>query len=518
MRKLLASLSLLLALSWASPAFPQPNRSEVVNGVANQRPQLLAVNSHESVAQFTQCAIAGMPERWDFLSKSAGENGYTWPNGVRTSHDVIVHHVSGIQVDIVANSTSDDGTPGRPTWIPIDPAVYRPSNTPVAPNAVPASLCSISSKPDVMPGSGGTIPTVGEHNTRLGVSLFWAMRGYVSYRTQLDANLAYIRDNLGADYVRVFFVLGGDKFRNPADGQLYDVWRDAAVNPTDPQLVNYAAEVTDYIYDRYGLKVHWVISGARFYMSTDANRELAVRLMAQALTGRMGKVELVEMVNEYDVNGFTEAEVQRMGRLAATLMPDFPRALSSPSKIHFDSSTESEIRAQIQRLYGGDNGGANVFTYHGSRPGFVWGPSSVRRLVGDVARRNSEPRGPGASSADISDSSVLAGDYVASIRAGESGYVYHTLPGIFGGHCVGFALQNRWVNLWDVPNAEAIATALRTLRHPSGTYPPGTPPTGGGTNPPGTVQPPSDPIALLLDLLRRVQVLEAACRAAGACQ
>jgi hypothetical protein len=140
-------LSLLLVLSLAAPAWAQPDRSSYVSAVAAARGDLLARNDHESVARFTQCVLAALPEAWDFLSKSAGENGYTWPNGVRTSHDVIVHRATGRQVDVVANSASADGTPARATWIPIDPAVYRPSNRPVAPACVPTALCAVPARP-----------------------------------------------------------------------------------------------------------------------------------------------------------------------------------------------------------------------------------------------------------------------------------------------------------------------------------------------------------------------------------
>lgn len=361
---------------------------------------------------------------------------------------------------------------------------------------------------------GGPSPASTQtHHTRLGVSLFWAMGGNLRYWPQLGANLAYARDVIGADYIRVIAVVGGDTYRNPEDGQYYDPWADLAIPPTDLQWEPEIQRVTDSAAAN-GLKVHWTILGTRAYVPTAAAQDDAVRFWFRAMQTRLHHVELLEIANEYNINGFTVAEVQRMGRLARTYAPPgFPITLSSPGGTHTDV-TESELRRELAELYSGpDFAGANVFTYHASRVTDRWRPASILRLLGPVARRNSEPRGPGASAGgDTTDAGVVTRDYLDSIRAGEAGYVYHTSAGVWGGHAIGFTRENRWPNLWDVPNADGIASGLRTLRR-DGTPGLPAPPDVPVPTPPPPV--PGDPIAVLMDLVRRVEILEALARRAG---
>lgn len=108
------------------------DRGSVINGVAGSFQHLLDENTAESCAEFSyQCAVAmnaAYPdERWGLLSKSGGEHGYTWPNGVRTSHDVICRS-DGTRADIVTGAdnpgvragTSWSVVPGRPGNVYVD--------------------------------------------------------------------------------------------------------------------------------------------------------------------------------------------------------------------------------------------------------------------------------------------------------------------------------------------------------------------------------------------------------------
>jgi hypothetical protein len=355
------------------------------------------------------------------------------------------------------------------------------------------------------------VPASAQHNTRLGTSLFWAIEGLRSHQSQLDANLQWVRSTLGADYVRSFVYLGGDQFLAP-DGSYRDPWEGAATPPANVLFERWVATTTDYVFDHYGLKVHWVLTGSRFPIQSAEARESLVRNVADQLRGREHKVELIEIWNEYTVNGGTADEVCAMSRQLRSLMsPGFPIALSSPTSTHSDNSSTGAVQAEIARMYqGADYCGANVFTYHASRPANVWGPDRILRLLGaGVSRRNSEPRGPGASAGgDVTNPQVLADDYRASIAAGEAGYVFHSLGGIWGGRANGWPAENRWANIYDAPNAAAIAGRLRALRgagagiqpnQPDPTTPvvPGQPtqpvgPGGGGTTQPPPAVPPGN--------------------------
>lgn len=112
-----------------------PDRSSIVQRIDERYPHLLRSNTHQADAEFLQRVLLSMPEEWGFISKSDGENGYTFSNGVRVSHDAIFHRASGWQVDIIA--AAGTGSPASPAWGPIDPALHRPGNTFVSVGAVP---------------------------------------------------------------------------------------------------------------------------------------------------------------------------------------------------------------------------------------------------------------------------------------------------------------------------------------------------------------------------------------------
>ena len=366
----------------------------------------------------------------------------------------------------------------------------------------------------ILLGLSLTAQTPQPHTTKLGASLFWAIRGLESYPQQLDANLRWIRTNLGADYVRVIVALGGDKYR-AADGNYYDPWENASVYPLVSIFEQRIAQTTDHIYDNYGLKVHWTIVGSGFHSETRPMLDSLADHFALQIRGREHKVELVEAWNEYGQNGGNVADLQYLGRrLRANLGATFPIALSSPEATHHEA-TETALRTEIGQMFAGpDFGGASVFVYHASRTTSRWRPATILRVLGPVPRYNSEPRGPGASAGgDVSDPATLAQDYRESIQANEAGYVYHSMPGVWGGHAVGFPDQNRWKNLWEVPNAEAIAAGLKALR--GGPTTPANPVPQLPSDPLLPTPSSSDPIAVLMDLVRRVEILEAIARRAG---
>ena len=104
----------------------------IVSDVDERYPDLLQENTHETDAFFCYCACQALGPDWYLLGKSGGEKGYTWPNGVRTSHDAICRVEGGRmveQVDIIAGAGS--GNPTGPSWGTIAPHLWRPSNQPV---------------------------------------------------------------------------------------------------------------------------------------------------------------------------------------------------------------------------------------------------------------------------------------------------------------------------------------------------------------------------------------------------
>lgn len=111
---------------------------EVAKQVAAQRGDLLRTNTFATCAEFcrlTAVAInAAYPEAAaGLLSKSGGERGYTWPNGVRTSHDVIAFP-DGRRVDVLGNASDGEiaqggkGGVASVQWGEVPPSEWRPNN------------------------------------------------------------------------------------------------------------------------------------------------------------------------------------------------------------------------------------------------------------------------------------------------------------------------------------------------------------------------------------------------------
>lgn len=304
--------------------------------------------------------------------------------------------------------------------------------------------------------------------TRLGCSLFWLLAGVEQYPAQLEANLRWVRDVLKADYVRAFGQTQGDG--RHAGGP--DPWAFAGIEPTATRIV----KATD-LCARFGLKVQWTIVASRPDDQGLAGLEALVDRFADALVDRLHHVELFDICNEYEMWNKMEPSEMRVcaRRLRAQLPAGFPIALSTPVSM-LAGLSQAEVWTEMERLHGGDSG-ANAVTPHYTRPDMTpWGPESdLGPVVRGWRRYNNEGPGPGASNGSIIDPAMLAQHFARSRDAGEAGYVYHALPGIWGGHChPQWPNENRWPNFWDVPNAEAIAKAIHTVR--AG----GTVDTGGG--------------------------------------
>lgn len=114
---------------------------KAVEDVDDRFPQYLQINTRESCANFLyivcqEFATKFPNDKWGLLSKSPGENGYTWPNGIRTSHDAIVIP-AGNRVDIVSGAGS--GIPTIPSWNVIPKELWRPANVWMDYNSVNSS-------------------------------------------------------------------------------------------------------------------------------------------------------------------------------------------------------------------------------------------------------------------------------------------------------------------------------------------------------------------------------------------
>jgi hypothetical protein len=116
-----------------------PDRYEFVRDVMAPRHRgLLETNTYQSCAEFCrhvceELAKQHPADQWGMLSKTAGElGGWTWPNGQRTSHDVICIP-AGDRIDILANASANEPGPqpkgpASVIWLVIPRNHWRPEN------------------------------------------------------------------------------------------------------------------------------------------------------------------------------------------------------------------------------------------------------------------------------------------------------------------------------------------------------------------------------------------------------
>ncbi len=374
--------------------------------------------------------------RWGHLKKSAGQTNY---NG--HSHDgcLYLDDLPGqsVHVDFIAHAeakppyTQQNPAP-KITW---GPDIPRYSKSDWYAPTMPA-------------------PT---HSTRLGCSLFWGMAGMRAHRARLEQNLEWIRDELGADYVRVFAALGGDLFSGA------DPWQHAGSFIAWADWKALMGQLTDLCFDSYGLQVEWTLFGSRGQTPALGDCERVVGEWLSMATPRLHKIALVEVWNEYNINGATTSDLRHLARkLRAGLPADFPISLSSPGTVHACASV-SAIHAEVGKMYDGLPEG-NAITPHWCRANHVapdLGPSAPKIVI------SNEPRGPGASAGggDVDDPALIAADYHAAIAAGYKGETYHPLGGIWGGMChANWPDQNRWPDVFSSPNADATAAQLKAIR------------------------------------------------------
>jgi hypothetical protein len=439
------------------------------------------------------CALrlnpTGLPSGYGWLRKGGGTNvdGY--------AEDAIVfgndpNDVMNVVDTVVGTGAPGASLPSRWTAVP-----RRTTDTWEAPRPLSAADLTYLRE-------GAVPPPVPGRRVRIGASFFWLLTGRTKYADQVDRNLDWIAGPLDGDFVRALVVLGGDLFSAIAgrgSHQSYmtapesltpramraavgsDPWSDVGTRWDLPGFRDHVARTTRYVFDRFGLKIMWTLIGGRSQVMTTAQQEAVCDIVISVAREMPECIELIEPWNEYLVNGGTTHELRAMHRrLRAGVPAQIPIALSSPNTV-MGESTPAEVRAELASLYPGLPPGA-ALTYHVSRaPNTIWmpgadlGPDAPDEELSGMT----EPPGPGASAGGDADDPNVLGDHLSrTMRAGWRWYVLHTRPGVWGGHCDRrWPAENTPANLFEVPNAAAIAARLRAVN--TGTIDPGPVPPGG---------------------------------------
>jgi hypothetical protein len=426
-------------------------------------------------------------EQWGHIHKDTAEAGYTFPNGVRVAMDVIKTRRYERQVDLI-HAAGAHPQPGGPTWNVIDPATYRPGNVWVPPQDVIFN----SDAPDVV------ATTV----ARLGRGIFWLLRGVKDDPTHVRTQLDWLRGEEQPEIVRSFLDLEG--LLHTMGGTMPDPWRDAGIDGRDPEWPRLVVTACELALE-YGVRIHWtVFGGAGHYTTLDQRRRFHDQIVATI--GGAGLWETVygfHYANEFNINGFTEADVQQgLADLSQKVPAGLRLSLSSPAMSVASDGTNEDMLASMERLYGPTGSahfGANVMDIHLSRDlHSKWAdPFAYNAFMPELAKTNHEPFGPGASAGgDVSDPGLILGDYQRSSHAGFALYVGHSSWCVWGGR-----LPLEWValandrqgrdfarlqtvrNVWEMPHQKIVSNGLRAYRQ-SGTIvpiplPPPPPPSEG---------------------------------------
>jgi hypothetical protein len=429
-----------------------PNHLAIVQAVNAAYPHLLIYNTPAACGEFLQHLVKALPagERWGLLSKSDGEGGYTFPNGVRTSYDY-VSVPEGDRIDVIASAAGgDQGYVGGPSWVPAAEHEWRPNNVWV----------DISGWPLF---DSGTPTDAGPVNhCSLAFGWFCWMTALEKWPAEAEENLAWITDHINPDVYRVMLAVEGESHGSP------DVWTDAGVfidsgwEDRYKRMLDLAGEI--------GVQLHCTLYGGRNQTPTEDDRRRFHDRVIAASAGRWEVIRSFECMNEYVANHWTAEEVRAAGRDMRSKLPaDFLLSLSSPDMAHGGASdtTNEQMAASFDALYGGDGAGANEITIHTMRDGGKWSdPFSYNQIYPGWRKINNEPPGPGSSAGGMyTDADRVALDFSNTIAAGWPMYVGHSEWCVWNGH-----LPQEYYNGWrevrylkDLPNMPECAAAMMSI-------------------------------------------------------
>lgn len=430
-----------------------PDHKDIVERVNREYPHLLQYNTASACCEFLQKLVKALPanERWGLLSKSEGEGGFTWPNGVRTSYDYVTVP-QGDRIDVIASAAGHNlGIPGGPAWVPAKEHEWRPSNTYV----------DISGWPTYTSDA----PTEGTQKVcSVGFGWFCMMTAIAEWESEFRQNWEWIMSEINPDCFRVMLCVEGQMHGSP------DCWRDAGVFINEDWENRYKKMLD--IVGEAGKTVHATIYGGRYQTQTSSERHHFHDRIINASAGRWSAIRSFECMNEFRVNGWYPEEVRDAGRDMRSKLPGgFRLSLSSPSAAHGESGpncTNEEMLRSFEELYGGDDhAGANEITIHTMRDGGKWSdPFSFNFCFPSLPKINNEPPGPGSSSGGMHTTGQdVYRDCSKTAQAGWAMYMGHSEWSVWNGH-LPVEYHNGWREIpyvWNLPNMPQCAAALKAL-------------------------------------------------------
>ncbi len=274
----------------------------------------------------------------------------------------------------------------------------------------------------------------------VGASLFWAAWAYEHDRPRLERNLEWLA-GYGFDYVRAVGMVGRQPF-----------WAGREIRPSALDYWQTIEGVTDLAYDRYGLRVQWVIfADAQVMMPDETERVTWVDRWAEFANRRPNKILFLELANEFWQNGLNARE-----------LVDLTARLGSQTEVLVAASAPAGPDCSSwQAVYRG--GQADLATIHFDRGDEAtegkWRPVHLPWEFGSCqgmpqTASNNEPIGPHSSVVSDDDPVRIVSSAVLTFVSQLAAYVYHSRAGVRGD-----------LNLWDEERADEIATGLQALKH-----------------------------------------------------
>jgi len=271
----------------------------------------------------------------------------------------------------------------------------------------------------------------GEFNA-LGATLFSAARWYKFNRPRLEKQLQTLKDN-GFDYIRAIGTVA---------------WPDREIDPRWPDYRQVIEGLTDFAYDKYGLRVQWTIFGdAQLIAPTYTERRRIVEMFLDVSKTRQQKIIMFEIANEHWANGFSGEEGRNQ-------LIEFARYLNDRTPILVATSAAGGSNCEAFEAIN-PAGATDVGMMHFERTineeDGPWRP--VRQpweylnCKGPVAGDNNEPIGPGSSVACESDPMRMAMAAVTTYNSGLPFYVFHSRVGVGAGDKCGLNGDDDMANM-----------------------------------------------------------------------
>jgi len=274
----------------------------------------------------------------------------------------------------------------------------------------------------------------GEFNA-LGATLFYALWALKHDRPLLERNLDFLSKN-GFDYVRVLGTLGKHPF---PEGHY---WHNRLITTEWEDYDALIAELTDLVYDKYGMRIEWTIFGE----AGDYNQDERVHLVEQFLNmsrGREHKIMHFEVANEAWQTGFERIRGLESLRELSRYMKDRTDVLVAASSgetfLRNYCTDDDPDTHDLTELNAGEV--SDMVTMHFDRD--TWQADGQWRPVRQPwdlvyceglprLSSNNEPIGPGASNSTEEDPLKLVSAAIVTYISKMGMYVYHTEAGIRG--------------------------------------------------------------------------------------